>query len=583
MAQSDARFGYRAKLARTDHDLSRPFGFTCAPGMELPVFYDLATPGDKYYINHDLTYLRTAPLAAPAMVDVKVHFETFFVPIQMIYEPFENVIYQLKNQRSSLFNLSNMQGINFPVMDYSAFINSITTGTHYADFLRHDAFRLADHFRLNCENFAYDLNNPSLFSYAPNNFPYQVLAYKTIYQYYYRLDDKSVFNTDGNWDKYYSASSPVTVNDDFFEVYQRPWKFDYFTSLYRSPIISSDNMQNILPNGNYSDLLGPDFNTYKIAVNGGHTENNSLASGFTSDMPNSYDALKVQAGVSTAMIRQMFANEKMAMITGRTRKTYDAQVLAHFGVKVPHDVKHDISLIGRTTFNLHVGEVTSLASTDSTPLGELAGKGWALGQGKRFDFEAPCHGVIMTLFCVEPEQRYYGGFDRVNKMVDCNDVPQPEYDRLGNQCMYRYEAGPGPSGSTAVDIIGWKERYYANKRRAPQVTCAFMHGIRGVGLNSYSSYMIANRPFSLSNSTSSGSNKSRPDLQGAFYIPRSAVDELMLVSYYDGWKNGSDADPENWNATPWLAYARDPFIVDSFVKVKKVSWLSKDGEPIYNV
>ena len=31
------------------------------------------------------------------------------------------------------------------------------------------------------------------------------------------------------------------------------------------------------------------------------------------------------------------------MITGRTKKNYDAQVLAHFGVNVPHDVKHDIT------------------------------------------------------------------------------------------------------------------------------------------------------------------------------------------------------------------------------------------------
>ena len=39
------------------------------------------------------------------------------------------------------------------------------------------------------------------------------------------------------------------------------------------------------------------------------------------------------------MIRQLFANEKLAMITGRTKKNYDSQVLAHYGVSVPHDVK----------------------------------------------------------------------------------------------------------------------------------------------------------------------------------------------------------------------------------------------------
>ena len=71
---------------------------------------------------------------------------------------------------------------------------------------------------------------------------------------------------------------------------------------------------------------------------------------------------------STALIRQAFANEKLAMITGRT-KNYDSQVLAHFGVKVPHDVKHDVTLVGRDTYKLRVGEVTSLATTQTGKYG----------------------------------------------------------------------------------------------------------------------------------------------------------------------------------------------------------------------
>ena len=54
MAQSDARFGYRAKLSRTDHDLSRQFGFTCAPGQLLPVHADILTPHESVYIDHEV-------------------------------------------------------------------------------------------------------------------------------------------------------------------------------------------------------------------------------------------------------------------------------------------------------------------------------------------------------------------------------------------------------------------------------------------------------------------------------------------------------------------------------------------------
>ena len=39
----------------------------------------------------------------------------------------------------------------------------------------------------------------------------------------------------------------------------------------------------------------------------------------------------------------MFAVEKLLRITGRARKDYDSQVLAHLGFKVPHDVKHELT------------------------------------------------------------------------------------------------------------------------------------------------------------------------------------------------------------------------------------------------
>ena len=87
MAKSDARFEYKANLSRTDFDLSQRLGLTAAPGMLLPIWFDFASPGDSYYMQHDLPLLRSAVLAAPAMVDVKVHFETFFVPMQMLLQP----------------------------------------------------------------------------------------------------------------------------------------------------------------------------------------------------------------------------------------------------------------------------------------------------------------------------------------------------------------------------------------------------------------------------------------------------------------------------------------------------------------
>ena len=595
MAKSDARFEYRAHLNRTDHDLSQKLGFTSAAGMLLPIWFDFASPGDSYYMQHDLPLLRSTVLSSPAMVDVKVHYETFFVPMQMLLQPFENIMFSLANFQSTNFDGRTLTNNAFPLWDFNGFCANVLS-SHATDDVRVDSFRICDLLGLNAMNFTKSVSSPStdpralnnLFKYAPSFFPYQLLAYHTIFQYYFRLDDKSSFSASScNWDSSYGSSSVVgSTQYSLTEIHQRPWDFDYFTSMYRSPIVSSVNSQTVLPTGNYSSL-----NTaLTLGINSvGQGSSNDGVNSFSSYVGSSYSQTQISSVISSAMIRQMFANEKLAMITGRTKKNYDSQVLAHYGVSVPHDVKHDITMIHNDVYELNVQEVTNLSGSSTSPLGELAGKSYAVGNGKQFKFTAPCHGVIMTIFSVEPRKRYFGGFDKINSVATAFDFPTPEFDRLGNTPMYRYETGMLPSSSqTMADLIGWKERYYQNKRKYDKTTYAFGHGITSGSVNNYSTYMLSFRPFAPYEpyATGSSTTASRPDIENRFYIERNAMDALCNITYHYGWLEGEDSSGlpsgENWSVSPWLLYARDPFIVNSDIKCKKVSWLSKDGEPIYN-
>ena len=599
MAKSDSRFGYEANLQRNDHDLSQRLGFTVPAGMLAPVWYDFASPGDSYYLQHDLPLLRSSVLAAPAMVDVKVHFETFFVPMQMIFQPFENTIFSLKNVQSSLYNMNNLQNNNFPLFDYSSYITNLLTNQMSGD-AHTDAFRMADFFGLNAMNLCKSVASPStdprslnpLMQYKPSFFPYQILAYHTIFEYYFRLDDKTAFHSyDSNWDQYYGTTTAIAPSAyTFMELHQRPWDFDYFTSMYRSAIVSDVNMQSLLSPLRYNE----NNNKTNLRPN---MMDRAQSSASTNDSATSFGSLTASlssianAGLlNTALIRQMFAHEKLSMITGRTKKNYDSQVLAHYGVNVPHDVKHDLTMIHHDEYDLHVQEVTALAESANQPLGELAGKSYAVGNGKQFKFTAPCHGVIMTIFSVEPKKRYFGGFDKANVVTNAFDFPTPEFDRLGNMPMFRYETGmmPQTGGTyTMTDLIGWKERYYQFKRKYDKTTLAFGHDITGTSINNYSPYMLSFRPFGLYNSGSSSTAQApRPDLGDRFYIERSAMDALCMVNFQYGWLEGESSglpSGENWSVTPWLVYARDPFIVNSNIQCKKVSWMSKDGEPIYNL
>ena len=534
MSNSDARFEYRAKMNREVHNLGEPFGFTCAPGQLLPCFEDIATPGDTYYINHDLEFLRTLPLTAPAMVDVKVHLESFFVPFQMIYQPFEETLFSLKNPQSSNYDITGFKNNNFPVGNFADLIGAnMYGGTYKHTKARFDAFRISDMLGMNAYAYAFDSNYDSIFAYCPNVFPWALLAYHTIFQYYYRLDDKTQFdNSRCNWDYWYNSSSAVNMDIGMHEIHQRPWDFDYFTSSYRSPIVSNVNLQTVLPLGQYSDLLSGSTlaprDTFGSSVTGQALYDNEKVVSFAAASAGSYTPAASNLATSTASIRQMFANEKLAMITGRARKTYDAQVLAHFGVEVPHDPKHDIAFIGQDTYDINIGEVTSLSSTTSAGLGDLAGKGWCVGKSKGHKFTAPCHGVIMTIFSVEPKKRYFGEYNRIYALTDAFDLPTPEFDRLGNMPMFRFETGErsGTGAVTDTDIVAWKERYYWNKRRHPKATLAFMNNRPIVGYNDKSSYMLTSAPFGAY--TRTNNHTARPELESRYYIDTNCMYAMLL-------------------------------------------------------
>ena len=584
MAQSDARFGYQAKLNREDHNLSQPLGFTCAPGMLLPVFCDIATPGDTYYIHHDLNFMRTAPLIAPSMIDVKVHYDSYFVPMQMLFQPFENAQFSLQEILSSNYSVAQFRNQELPRMDYLEVMREIGAGSDVLTQERLEAYRLFNMLDLPCDAFC---GKTAVAGTVGTGFPWQLATYQCIWQHIFRLDDKDSFDHDCfNMDRFYNSADTITSNyssvQNMFRLRYRPWAFDYFTSSYRSPIVSNAGTQGVLPPSIYTQFTSTNGRgqTLPVQANGGSASlSNESIVGYSSSMYNTYNQNIEQFQISTAMIRQMFANEKLAMITGRTKKNYDSQVLAHFGVKVPHDVKHDVSFIGHDEFTLKIGEVTSLASTEASPLGELAGKGWALGQGERKKFTAPCHGVVMTLFSVEPMVRYEDTTSRLAFITNTMQLPQPEFDRLGNEPMFGREIAR--SSGSLTDIVAWKERYYAFKRRYPRVTKAFNHQGKQVNKNNYSAYFIHMHPFGAS-----PQSYSLPNSASSYYINPFCMNDLMLVNYIAIWQDGGESQGqtgEDWDAvdSEHLPFARDPFIVDSNVRVKKVSWMSKDGEPIY--
>lgn len=620
---------HKAQLPRTGHPTSQSFGFTSSTGMILPVFYDFLRVGESVHYEGTL-FSRSQPMVTAAMADVDVYVDWFFVPAQMLLLNIGSMMWMTNDLISSQVPSTTTQQGLLPLININSTVDNIINstvseyGASWYDVLsnlgldgedaRFDCvgssiFRLFNHLGLNPNgvfhkdsggsyNFQHDPTNPNIF-------PMFLAAYQACYQDYFRVDsrerrDINSFNLD-NFEVY--GGSAASGGFNLFRLRYRPYRQDYFTGVNPTPLMDSVNMLGASSSGgqlspsevlqkidnylglsptssiSYNPDLANDLTNNSSSLNQAHSPafagvNNPDATNIRYAQISSLGAqgsVAINSNISTANIRSMFAVEKLLRITGRARKDYDSQVLAHLGYEVPHDVKHELTHLGCDKAMLHIGEVTSTADTHvgatGAALGSISGKGYVNIRGKRRKFTAPCDGVFMAVYSAVPRVRYFGTYDKLNNFVDRLSFYQPEYDKLGAQPLYSFEAEAGVAGVSSTRI-GWQYRYQQYKMKYDRVTEAFANNVYGGisgSVNQYSAWVLGRLPFKQNGSIV---NLTFDD----FLCPPTALDNIMVMPYSTQWST-------DFIEKPWLMFARDPFINDFHCHCTKVSTMSRYGEP----
>ena len=552
--------------------------------MILPVYQDFLNPGDTAYINGEL-FARTQPLATAAMADVDVYLDWFFVPMPLLYQIFPSMRWATNDYFSSVFSSEiENYGATLPLTDVNKvcqFLNgTITTDADYHlpdfpyevincpyrekfDCVGKGTFRLLNHLGFNPLGLFYQTDSDNSTQQNPTVFPMFAMAYQAIFQDYFRVDDYerrnvNCFNADSQFDQQSHPDKQFTAQSGIFQLRYRPRHKDYFTGVAPSPLYSNVNQINI---DNSSDLLSRIDNYLDISPKS-LLNNDGQISGESTQVGNTYTSR-----ASTADFRSLFAIEKFLRIIGRSAKNYDSQVLSHFGFKVPHDVKHQLTHICEQHSLLHIGEVVSTANTyaggDGSALGAISGKGYvnvpAMTKSKKFT--APVDGILMCVYSSVPRYRYYGGFDKINAITDMHSFVNPEYDKLGMQPLFGYENDTKQIGSSLR--LGWQYRWSQWKTKYDRVSEAFR--LASNGSNQYGSWVLAKTAI-----IGHGIN-GQPNTD-EFYASPKDLDSILLMDYDCGWT-------DTYLDSPWLMFGTDPFINDFASYVKKVSFMSPTGEP----
>lgn len=604
MANVNAKPSYKANLSKTGFDVSQTFNFSSSCGHILPVWYDIANPGEHYTLSTNL-FTRTQPLACAPMVDIDEYVDWFFVPFSLIYGNFDSWIYGIDDQHSSLMvdKLQNGASISLPCIDacggiYASnqspaglSINSRTvtsTGEPVFEDWNRMAARLCDH--LEQVPFV-ALHKGSTFSFPFYNFA----AYQCICDRYYRNTQYVSANVKSyNFDdllgvpKSYlgwinsGSSVPPSQNStsidskrvcDLFRLHYRHYGLDYFTNVQPSPLQNSTNMlfagTNIKgstdPISSHYDMLLK-VNNWLDERNGSNvvsqiesdTEGHTKWSHSNSLAPN---IVNVNVGNTTvdfasnlANLRSSFAIEKLLSITQRAGKHYDDQTLAHFGIKTEKDKYHDVLCIGQHKQQIHIGEVIATATTageESSTLGEIAGKGYGSGDSKKISFDVPCHGIIMACYSCVPRLKRQIEVNKLNMRVHREDFYQPELDNLGMQPLFAYELNGQPFSPQSENDMGFVAPYSS----PGNMVCAWQYRYMEskVKYDRTSKAFLPEYPFQSWTITTDFKNPIRvpgvissgsmfTDYVSSLFCSPNALDQVMLIGYDSSWiKSESDS------------------------------------------
>lgn len=608
------RLDFQAQLSRHSHDVSAGYAASTVPGAIIPQYFDILGPGDSiYYRTH--MFARMQDVVTAFLGEVDLHIDYFFVPLQMIYTPFGQVFAQTNDFLSSLYS-SMPSTDSFPVLTMGNFDNTVAYSSNGVPQFECDgkkAMRVLDAFDMNplevihsSQASASGFTKPSsAYSdtncYNPPVAPWIPCAYHAIFQKYFRNDslEKLVVGA-YNVDQYYSSTSPVS-DRRFFSLEWAYRPSDYFTDVRVSPISSAVNtlgqsQQFPSDGGSLSALLSKTEDFFGVYNSNYYQKKDSSIGtpGTTSfdsvSVYNNFNSANGGLGLISAQnIRALFAVDKFSRIYGRADKTYDDQILAHFGIEIPHDVKHDLTHLKHYHMVIQSDPIYGTAnvgtSDDSgfiSTIGQVGGQGQASLDTDQEKFTAPVHGVFMCVAYVVTKPRYTETFSKLHLCTNRLSFPIPEFDKLGAQPVYRFEGSRSflqPTDSSGHNFraarCAWQNRYEQFKRKYNR--CSLIYEDPRAGnwtlvegqSNIYAPWVISQQPYFVDIDALASSQFVDPI---KFFENPHSLDGVMVRPYVSGWSN-------EWYTSPWLAFQSDPILTDFMCYAKKVSWMSETGEP----
>lgn len=482
----------RVPLNRFDLSFDRIGTFKM--GKLYPIICKEMLPGDRFRVRTD-SLVRTMPLSSPAFGRLRMYIHYFFVPNRLVWDNWEDFITGGESGEDTHVP-PYVRWADLVGGDFQARSKSDSTGNW--TYTPEDGLVAA--FGLPVQPYAGDnvveagVANGISTSTPVSALPFR--GYRLIWNEYYRdqnVDDELPIATDKDGQYLIDGIGDAAFKESIFgDLLSRRWLKDYFTSALPTPQRGPDVQLPIVGEGGTiqadgplklliqnkgtgstttpSSVFAPDLN-----VGLGNTTGIGISSSVNDQFPVEKDHtdLMYASGLTTAGgsvvaatindLRRAIALQRFYEISARAGSRYIETIMGHFHVRSSDARLQRPEYLGGGVTNIDIGEVLQTSATDQTsPQGNMAGRGFGIGRSNQCTYRAEEHGYLFGIMSIIPEPYYYQGIDKEWTRQSRVDYYWPSFAHLGEQEIDKSELSVGTSDGetdTYGKLFGYAPRY----------------------------------------------------------------------------------------------------------------------------
>jgi hypothetical protein len=498
----------RAKVAvhRSSFDLSSKKLFTAKVGEILPVYWQIAIPGNKYRISSDW-FTRTVPVNTAAYTRIKEYYDFYAVPLRLISRALPQAFTQMTDyMTSAASNVANtemltsvpnttlnllslsLQTINGNDVFDDAGLPYVYGASKILDMLGYGSFLASSNTAKAVITKAYlgldsvgDSLNPLIYSKSQTVNLLPLLTYQKIYY--------DAFSN-SQWEKhlayaynvdYWDGKSQLNLSTEMLQLRYANYPKDYFmgmlpNSQYGSvAVLPSTFLPSAPPSRVVAAVSSLDSSLNSSVVN---PSGGSSVVTYSSNASSSSRFVNINSDLSALSIRATEYLQRWKEVVQFSSKDYSDQMAAQFGIKAPEHMGNHCHYIGGWSNVININEVlnTNLESENSQAV--IAGKGVGSASGHTLTYDCGAeHQVIMCVYHAVPLVDWnLTGQNPQLTVTSITDFPQPAFDQLGMQAVPALNLQNNPS-RTVSGPLGYNLRYWQWKSNIDTVHAGFRSGM----------------------------------------------------------------------------------------------------------